>query len=59
MKTYTGRMTSIQVAASDTIENMQAKIQGKHRTINTSLHVIQAQNPIYKNYLSSHVLMEE
>ena len=52
-------MTSIQVAASDTIQSMQAKIKGKHKTINTSLHVIQAQNPIYKNYLSSHVLMEE
>ena len=29
MKTQTGRMTSIQVAASDTIENVQAKIQNK------------------------------
>ena len=29
MKTHTGRMTSIHVAASDTIENMQAKIQDK------------------------------
>ena len=27
MKTHTGRMTSIQVTASDTIENVQAKIQ--------------------------------
>ena len=60
MKMHTGRMTSIQVAASDIIENMQAKIQDKveiHVTTSTSLHVIQAQNPAYKNCLSLHVQM--
>ena len=31
MKTHTGRMTSIQVAASDTNENMQAKDSGQGR----------------------------